>query len=579
MKNKVKLCTVAVPAYEKISLIPEVDTVGMLNLVEETCASKPDLILLPQYSADNMDTVLKLRALAKQNKAYIVYNMQKTKDGETQNETIIIDRQGEEIFSYIKTHRIDGYDPDIKLGESIEVVTLDFATVALAAGSDIYFPELFEIYSVKGAEILLYCAAIEPLRDDTQVTNLIKARAVVDYMFTASASYASTLKKYMTNCYEHFSKSDINTAEVEQTQNTYGVGRHTGNAAVYGLRGEVIACTRREKGYVTAAIDLDKKRNIKEYINGPCCIVRHQNERGVFDEIDKYFEYKKELNKMDNPRIAIVHLSHGNTILKVQENPPGELDLESYAPVLKKVEIAAKNTDFVILSELAVWGYKISKELMGRFSQIAHANNCYIIHNATAEGNKCISFVLNRQGECIFEYEKVNMLNFMYDHTMPAGDKIEVFDTEYGKMGIMVCADLRCQEIPRILGLKGARVIFAQNQAWGFDSVAINDIHFKAFAIENCYYVVYSNFATSQMSHRSMIIDPSGYIISATDYDTEQILRCELDLSLVENKRHYIFEKGGVICAEDFKKRLIEGRRPKIYTMLTSIGMRKEDYI
>ncbi|NLY18327.1 MAG: carbon-nitrogen hydrolase family protein [Clostridiaceae bacterium] len=570
MKSKVRLCAVAAPAYEKISLIPEVDTVGMLNLVEEACTTKPDLILLPQYSADNMDTVLKLRELARQNKVYIVYNMQKTKDSETWNETIVIDRQGEEVFSYVKTHCIDGYDPDIKPGDRIEVAELDFAKVALAAGSDIYFPELFEIYSVKGAEILLYCAAVEPLRDDTQVTSLIKARSVEDYMFTVSATYASTVKKYMTNCYEHFSKTDKNTEDVDLTLNTYGVGRHTGNAAVYGLRGEIIASTGREKGYVTAVVDLDKKRNIKEYINGPCSIVRHQNERGVFDEIVKDFEYKKEPGKLDNPRISIVHLSHGNTILRVLENPPGELDLESYKPVFEKVERAAKNTDFVVLSELAVWGHKISGQIMDRFSQIARDNNCYIIHNATTDGNKCISFVLNRQGECIFEYEKVNMLNFMYEHTMPAGDKIEVFDTEYGKMGIMVCADLRCQEIPRILGLKGARVVFAQNQAWGFDSVAINDIHFKAFAIENCYYLVHSNFATSQVSHRSMVIDPAGYIICATDYDTEQILRCELDLSLVENKKHYIFEKGGVVRAEDFKKRLFDGRRPKLYTMLTS---------
>lgn len=576
MKNKVKLCTVAVPAYEKISMIPEVDTAGMLNLAEEACSEKPDLILLPQYSADSMDTVFKLRRMAKRNKVYIVYNMQKTKDGETWNETIVIDRQGEEVFSYVKTHRIEGYDPDIKLGDRIEVAELDFAKVALAAGSDIYFPELFEIYSVKGAEILLYCAAVEPLRDDTQVTSLIKARSVEDYMFTVSAAYASTLKKYMTNCYEHFSGSDKNVADAEQTLNTYGVGRHTGNAAVYGLRGEVIACTGREKGFVTAVVDLDKKRNIKEYINGPCSIVRHQNERGVFDEIAVDYKYKKETGKLDNPRMAIVHLSHGNTILRIQEKPPGELDMESYAPVFEKVEEAARDTDFVVLSELGVWGYRITRELMDRFSQIARENNCYIIHNATADGNRCISFVLNRRGECIFEYEKVNMLNFMYDRTMPAGDRIDVFDTEYGKMGIMVCADLRCQEIPRILGLKGARVVFSQNQAWGFDSVAINDIHFKAFAIENCYYVVHSNFATSQVSHRSMVIDPTGYIICAAGYDTEQVLRCELDLSMVEKKRHYIFEKGGVIRAEDFKERLLKGRRVNLYTMLTASGMRKE---
>ncbi len=46
-------------------------------------------------------------------------------------------------------------------------------------------------------------------------------------------------------------------------------------------------------------------------------------------------------------------------------------------------------------------------------------------------------------------------------------DEIQVYDTDFARIGIHVCGDLHIGEIDRVLELKGAEIILDPSAMWG----------------------------------------------------------------------------------------------------------------
>ncbi|MEI3102322.1 MAG: nitrilase-related carbon-nitrogen hydrolase [Oscillospiraceae bacterium] len=83
--------------------------------------------------------------------------------------------------------------------------------------------------------------------------------------------------------------------------------------------------------------------------------------------------------------------------------------------------------------------------------------------------NTC--FVFDSQGRQIARHRKVHLfdvdlpgMRFRESSTFTPGEKVTVFDTEYGKMGCAVCFDLRFPELFRAMAVRGAKVIFLPAQ-------------------------------------------------------------------------------------------------------------------
>lgn len=71
--------------------------------------------------------------------------------------------------------------------------------------------------------------------------------------------------------------------------------------------------------------------------------------------------------------------------------------------------------------------------------------------------------LIDRSGEVAGSYSKVHLMDAIgireSDAAVP-GDKLGVFDTDFGRIGLMVCFDLRFPEQPRSMVLQGADIIF-----------------------------------------------------------------------------------------------------------------------
>lgn len=72
--------------------------------------------------------------------------------------------------------------------------------------------------------------------------------------------------------------------------------------------------------------------------------------------------------------------------------------------------------------------------------------------------------LISRSGELLGTYRKCFLWDFDHDWFEP-GDRIEPFDTEFGRIGMMICADNRLPEIPATLVARGAQLIL-QPTAW-----------------------------------------------------------------------------------------------------------------
>jgi len=122
-----------------------------------------------------------------------------------------------------------------------------------------------------------------------------------------------------------------------------------------------------------------------------------------------------------------------------------------------------------------------------------------------------------------------------------AGDEFKVFDTELGRIGLLVCYDLWFPESSRIEGLKGAQIIIdvANWPAFDVDSWAALG---PGIAISNMVWFIGVNRVGGEdfwPGHgASMIVNPSGKVIS-NGTDKEGIFYGDIDLAEVTSRRSF----------------------------------------
>lgn len=153
------------------------------------------------------------------------------------------------------------------------------------------------------------------------------------------------------------------------------------------------------------------------------------------------------------------------------------------------------------------------------------------------------TFLIDRDGEIVGDYSKMHLYSDMdEDAQLVHGSKSDVFDTELGRLGFMICYDIRFCELSRTYALKKADVLVVTSN---FPNPRVN--HWRtllmARAIENQMFVVACNrVGPSPMGTycgHSIMIDPWGDII-AEGGDEEEIVTGSLDYPKTREVRDLI---------------------------------------
>jgi predicted amidohydrolase len=152
---------------------------------------------------------------------------------------------------------------------------------------------------------------------------------------------------------------------------------------------------------------------------------------------------------------------------------------------------------------------------------------------------------IGSKGELIGTYAKANLFGDEKINFTP-GNEFNVYDTDLGKVGLLICYDLEFPEPARRLGCRGADIIIANAANMG----PYYDIHehfAKSRAMENVVFVVYCNFTGSDNRFTyvggSGLYSPDGNIEFGPSKRFDGLIYAEVDPARIETidpNMHYL---------------------------------------
>ncbi|MFP4482862.1 MAG: nitrilase-related carbon-nitrogen hydrolase [Thermovirgaceae bacterium] len=190
-----------------------------------------------------------------------------------------------------------------------------------------------------------------------------------------------------------------------------------------------------------------------------------------------------------------------------------EFNTEKAAALIEKA--AKEGAHFVVLPELFATGYNM--EVLGRdimdlseryygyiYDKMSEAAKWNKVHVVAPFGSKREEMgpvynavqIFDDEGKEIGRYEKTHLWDLEHLY-FAEGTEYPVFETKFGKIGILVCYDMEFPEAARELRLKGAEIIFAP-AAWTSEFEHDWDMQYMKRALENGLFVVGVNKAGNE---------------------------------------------------------------------------------
>ena len=242
-------------------------------------------------------------------------------------------------------------------------------------------------------------------------------------------------------------------------------------------------------------------------------------------------------------------------------------------------KIKTESPDFVVLPEMFCCPYQtenfpVYAEKEGgpswqAMSDYARKYQIYLIAGSMPEIDEAgnvfnTSYIFDRNGNQIGKHRKahlfdINVKNGQYfkeSDTLTPGNHATVFDTEFGKMGVMICYDIRFPEFARRMVLQGAKMIFVPAAFNMTTGPAHWELTFRARALDNQVFMAGCSQARQSEGYisygNSIITSPWGEVLGKLD-EKEGMLIQDIDLDRVEAVREQL--------------PLIKQRRTDIYSL------------
>lgn len=167
------------------------------------------------------------------------------------------------------------------------------------------------------------------------------------------------------------------------------------------------------------------------------------------------------------------------------------------------------------------------------------------------------SLLFAADGRQLAKYRKIHMFDVEVAGGVTAresarnrsGDQIVTADTEFGKVGLSICYDVRFPEIFRAQALEGAILSFVPSNFALFTGKDHWEVLLRARAIENGIYIIapatIGKAGEFQAYGRSMIVDPWGTVLATAadeegitfaNIDTERVTKVQSSLPSLKNR-------------------------------------------
>lgn len=217
------------------------------------------------------------------------------------------------------------------------------------------------------------------------------------------------------------------------------------------------------------------------------------------------------------------------------------------------LEARKQGADLVVFPEMSLTGY-VMRDLLYELAEhvpgpsvkaverIAEKTGTYIVFgmpelSGKAQATLCNVAVLVGPEGFVGKYRKMYLPThsvFEEKRYFRLGYDVNTFDTELGKVGLMICYDVYFPEVARLARLRGAQIIVCISASPGVRRVFF-EILTAARAIENTTFLAYVNLVGVedglQFCGGSRLVGPNGQVLNQAKYDVEDLVVGEVDYS------------------------------------------------
>ena len=243
------------------------------------------------------------------------------------------------------------------------------------------------------------------------------------------------------------------------------------------------------------------------------------------------------------------------------------------------IDTASNKADFIVLPEMFNCPYSNEKFIeyceeekdsytLNIISKLAKSNQIYILAGSIPEKEDeklyNTSYLFNKNGNIIAKHRKMHLfdidvkdkITFKESDVLTAGNEFTLAETNFGKIGIGICYDIRFPELARVLVENGALILFYPGAFNMTTGPAHWELLFRSRALDNQVYCVgvapalNENASYHSFGH-SIVANPWGEIIAEAG-QKEEVIFCEIDLDeikkvreelpLLKNKREDLYE-------------------------------------
>lgn len=124
------------------------------------------------------------------------------------------------------------------------------------------------------------------------------------------------------------------------------------------------------------------------------------------------------------------------------------------------------------------------------------------------------------QGDLVGIYHKTHLQD--HDQQFDPGESLPVFPSPWGPLGLMICADRRWPETPRMLRLQGARLILTPSYGMCHE---FNEWMMRIRAYENDCFIAFCH------PRVGFVVGPAGNLLGKLEGQGGEVLMVEVDLS------------------------------------------------
>jgi len=180
--------------------------------------------------------------------------------------------------------------------------------------------------------------------------------------------------------------------------------------------------------------------------------------------------------------------------------------------------------------------------------KIAKKKQCYIVFGMPTKDDKVDGLIYNASvlihpNGTVDAYKKWFLPTagpFEEKIFFDQGEELSIFNTTFGKIGLLICYDLNFPELAKALTLQGADLLICISASPSTTRRYFETL-LPARALENTVFVAYVNLAGNQEDliywAGSQIYDPLGNLLIKAPYFKESIITCDIDFKQLEAAR------------------------------------------